>query len=162
MCCINTQFKNPCTVKKFFHIDPFKLFNFRKKQTLIGFDSKLKAIVFFIHKIFRIKELCVRVCVCLCERVYVRETERECECMCVCVFLPQSSVPAWLNGLSMTQYENTMLEAGYDDIDFICDITVDDLHDLGITKRGMYIQYMYIICTVLFPDMKVDCQEADF
>ena len=36
----------------------------------------------------------------------------------------------------MSQYEETMVEAGYDDIDFICDIALDDLHDVGISKRG--------------------------
>ena len=43
---------------------------------------------------------------------------------------------AWLSGLRLSQYEGTMVEAGYDDLDFICDIALDDLHDIGITKRG--------------------------
>lgn len=42
----------------------------------------------------------------------------------------------WLSVLHMSQYEETMVEAGYDDIDFICDVTLDDLHDIGISKRG--------------------------
>ena len=45
-------------------------------------------------------------------------------------------MPAWLSVLGLIQYEAVMLDAGYDDIDFICDITIDDLHDLGITKIG--------------------------
>jgi len=28
------------------------------------------------------------------------------------------------------------MEAGYDDIDFIADITLDELEDIGITKKG--------------------------
>ena len=38
----------------------------------------------------------------------------------------------------MSQYEETMVEAGYDDIDFVCDIALDDLHDIGISKRGRF------------------------
>ncbi|CAI8006143.1 Caskin-1 [Geodia barretti] len=46
------------------------------------------------------------------------------------------SVSVWLSVLKMSQYEETLLEAGYDDVDFICDMTLDDLHDIGITKKG--------------------------
>ena len=42
----------------------------------------------------------------------------------------------WLSVLQMSQYEDTMVEAGYDDIDFVCDIALDDLHDIGISKKG--------------------------
>ena len=42
----------------------------------------------------------------------------------------------------MSQYEQTMLEAGYDDIDFVCDITVDDLQDIGISKRGELLVFL--------------------
>ena len=31
-----------------------------------------------------------------------------------------------------------MVEAGYDDIDFVHDITPDELKDIGITKPGMF------------------------
>lgn len=44
----------------------------------------------------------------------------------------------WLNMLKMSQYEETLVEAGYDDIDFICDMTLDDLQDIGITKKGAH------------------------
>ena len=37
----------------------------------------------------------------------------------------------------MSQYEASLLEAGYDDIDFVADITSDELIDLGITKKGV-------------------------
>ena len=50
----------------------------------------------------------------------------------------QPSVSVWLSVLGLGQYEEVMLEAGYDDIDFICDITLDDLQDLGITKIGKH------------------------
>ena len=42
----------------------------------------------------------------------------------------------WLSVLHLSQYEQVMLDAGYDDIDFICDIALDDLHDVGISKKG--------------------------
>lgn len=42
----------------------------------------------------------------------------------------------WLRVLQMSQYEETLIEAGYDDLDFISDMTLDDLQDIGINKRG--------------------------
>ena len=49
----------------------------------------------------------------------------------------------WLSVLKMSQYEETLLEAGYDDVDFICDMTLDDLHDIGITKKGAVFSCMH-------------------
>jgi hypothetical protein len=46
------------------------------------------------------------------------------------------SVSVWLSVLHLSQYEQTLLDAGYDDIDFVCDVTLDDLHDIGISKIG--------------------------
>lgn len=40
--------------------------------------------------------------------------------------------------LGLAQYEPVLLEAGYDDIDFISDITVEELVDIGITKKGTH------------------------
>ena len=52
----------------------------------------------------------------------------------------------WLSVLGLSQYEEVMLEAGYDDIDFICDITLDDLQDLGINKIGKHCsRYVHVI-----------------
>ena len=48
----------------------------------------------------------------------------------------QESVSVWLSILHMSQYEQILLAAGYDDIDFICHVTLDDLHDAGISKGG--------------------------
>lgn len=48
----------------------------------------------------------------------------------------QASVPAWLLAVGLSQYEEALLDAGYDDIDFISDITIDELCDVGITKKG--------------------------
>jgi hypothetical protein len=46
------------------------------------------------------------------------------------------SVSLWLSVLHMSQYEQAMVEAGYDDIDFISEMTLDDLQDIGVSKRG--------------------------
>lgn len=48
----------------------------------------------------------------------------------------QSSVPAWLDLIGLSQYEQELIDAGYDDIDFISDITSEELEDIGITKKG--------------------------
>ena len=56
--------------------------------------------------------------------------------LCVCIYVVQESVSVWLSVLHLSQYEQTLLDAGYDDIDFVCDVTLDDLHDIGISKRG--------------------------
>ena len=68
----------------------------------------------------------------------------QCTCTytCICAIYWQESVSVWLSVLRMSQYEQTMLEAGYDDIDFVCDITVDDLQDIGISKRGELLMFL--------------------
>lgn len=38
--------------------------------------------------------------------------------------------------LGLAQYEPVLLDAGYDDIDFISDITAEELRDINITKKG--------------------------
>ena len=42
----------------------------------------------------------------------------------------------WLQQLGLSKYESVMLESGYDDIDFITSVTVEELVDIGITKKG--------------------------
>ena len=53
----------------------------------------------------------------------------------------QASVPEWLTLLNLTQYEQVLMDAGYDDIDFVSDITTEELQDIGITKKGTIISY---------------------
>ena len=48
----------------------------------------------------------------------------------------QASVPDWLVLLNLNQYEQVLMDAGYDDIDFVADITTEELQDIGITKKG--------------------------
>ena len=40
--------------------------------------------------------------------------------------------------LNLSQYEQVLMEAGYDDIDFVTDISSEELQDIGITKKGDY------------------------
>ncbi len=42
----------------------------------------------------------------------------------------------WLDLISLTQYEQALIDAGYDDIDFISDISSEELEEIGITKKG--------------------------
>ncbi len=42
----------------------------------------------------------------------------------------------WLTSIGMRQYEEVLVDGGYDDIDFISDISSDELQDIGITKNG--------------------------
>ena len=53
----------------------------------------------------------------------------------------QASVPDWLMLLSLSQYEQVLMDAGYDDIDFVSDITTEELQDIGITKKGTMLPY---------------------
>lgn len=43
---------------------------------------------------------------------------------------------AWLKLLGLSEYEQELIDAGYDDIDFISDITSEELEDIGINKKG--------------------------
>lgn len=55
-----------------------------------------------------------------------------------CLFssIVQPSVPVWLDLIGLSQYDQALIDAGYDDIDFISDITSEELEDIGITRRG--------------------------
>lgn len=48
----------------------------------------------------------------------------------------QASVAEWLQQLGLSQYENVMIESGYDAIDFITSVTEEELVEIGITKQG--------------------------
>ncbi len=59
-------------------------------------------------------------------------------------FVIQASVPDWLMLLNLTQYEQVLMDAGYDDIDFVADITTEELQDIGITKKGTVIREYFV------------------
>ena len=45
--------------------------------------------------------------------------------------------------MGLVQYEEVLVEAGYDDIDFISDISGDELQDIGITKNGQLLDNIH-------------------
>ena len=55
----------------------------------------------------------------------------------------QASVRVWLTSIGLVQYEEVLVEAGYDDIDFISDISGDELQDIGITKNGQLLDNIH-------------------
>ena len=61
---------------------------------------------------------------------------------------PQASVPDWLTLLNLSQYEQVMMDAGYDDIDFVTDISGEELQDVGITKKGELV-CLRCLCQIL-------------
>lgn len=51
----------------------------------------------------------------------------------------QSSLAEWLSAIGLNQHYQTLVQNGYDNMDFISDITLEDLKEIGITKLGMCI-----------------------
>ncbi|KAJ8251837.1 hypothetical protein GJAV_G00225970 [Gymnothorax javanicus] len=47
-----------------------------------------------------------------------------------------SSLAEWLSLIGLSQYYQVLVQNGYENIDFITDITWEDLQDIGITKLG--------------------------
>ena len=43
---------------------------------------------------------------------------------------------AWLGEIGLQQYESMLEEAGYDDIEYLTDISVEELSEVGVTKQG--------------------------
>ena len=42
----------------------------------------------------------------------------------------------WLKLIGLSQYEQALIDAGYDDIDFVSDISSEELEEIGVTKKG--------------------------
>ncbi|MEQ2234308.1 Caskin-1 [Ilyodon furcidens] len=40
----------------------------------------------------------------------------------------------WLSAIGLSQYHQVLVQNGYENIDFITDITWEDLQEIGITK----------------------------
>ncbi|XP_077061424.1 caskin-1 isoform X4 [Siphateles boraxobius] len=54
-------------------------------------------------------------------------------------WIPQEKPPSlaeWLSAIGLNQYYQTLVQNGYDNMDFISDITLEDLKEIGITKLG--------------------------
>jgi hypothetical protein len=45
-------------------------------------------------------------------------------------------VSEWLKHIGLLEYQSAMVDAGYDEIEYMTDITESDLKDIGITKKG--------------------------
>ncbi len=45
-------------------------------------------------------------------------------------------MPSWLRSLGLSRYENHFIDGGFDDIEFLNDLTKEDLEAIGITKIG--------------------------
>uniref|UniRef100_A0A3Q3LG49 Caskin-1-like n=1 Tax=Mastacembelus armatus TaxID=205130 RepID=A0A3Q3LG49_9TELE len=57
-----------------------------------------------------------------------------------CVFFGQvlydANLADWLSHLGLSQYYQVLVQNGYENIDFISDISLEDLQEIGITKLG--------------------------
>ncbi|XP_007573192.1 caskin-1 isoform X10 [Poecilia formosa] len=47
-----------------------------------------------------------------------------------------SNLGEWLSAIGLSQYHQVLVQNGYENIDFITDITWEDLQEIGITKLG--------------------------
>ena len=58
--------------------------------------------------------------------------------MCVSVFVcdSQANLVEWLTMIGLSQYYQVLVQNGYENIEFITDITWEDLQEIGITKLG--------------------------
>ncbi|KAK6269217.1 hypothetical protein J4Q44_G00394650, partial [Coregonus suidteri] len=45
-----------------------------------------------------------------------------------------ASLAEWLSAIGLRQYQQVLVQNGYENIDFITDITWEDLQEIGITK----------------------------
>lgn len=48
----------------------------------------------------------------------------------------QANLAVWLSMIGLAQYYKVLVDNGYENIDFITDITWEDLQEIGITKLG--------------------------
>lgn len=68
-------------------------------------------------------------------------TAELCEETCFILVFLQNSLGEWLSAIGLSQYHQVLVQNGYENIDFITDITWEDLQEIGITKLGKI--YMY-------------------
>lgn len=63
-------------------------------------------------------------------------TSELCEQIFFIVVFLQNSLGEWLSAIGLSQYHQVLVQNGYENIDFITDITWEDLQEIGITKLG--------------------------
>lgn len=55
----------------------------------------------------------------------------------------------WLSMIGLAQYYKVLVDNGYENIDFITDITWEDLQEIGITKLGNVPARLLSVCLYL-------------
>ncbi|XP_072337708.1 caskin-1 isoform X6 [Scyliorhinus torazame] len=58
---------------------------------------------------------------------------------------PENDLMEWLSIIGLAQYYKTLVENGYENIEFITDITWEDLQEIGITKLGHQKKFMLAV-----------------
>lgn len=48
----------------------------------------------------------------------------------------KANLADWLSHLGLSQYYQVLVQNGYENIDFVSDISLEDLREIGITKLG--------------------------
>lgn len=64
------------------------------------------------------------------------------------VFL-QANLGEWLSAIGLSQYHQVLVQNGYENIDFITDITWEDLQEIGITKLGKSDSLFHTLYTLM-------------
>ena len=59
----------------------------------------------------------------------------------------------WLKLIGLSQYEQALIDAGYDDIDFVSDISSEELEEIGVTKKGGCGQYVELWGQLVLEDV---------
>ncbi|KAG7315581.1 hypothetical protein KOW79_020447 [Hemibagrus wyckioides] len=83
--------------------------------------------------------------------------------LCIPDWIPKekpTSLAEWLSLIGLSQYYQTLVQNGYDNMDFVSDITLEDLHEIGITKLGHQKKLMLAVNRLGEPLKKEDtCKE---
>ncbi|XP_062865779.1 caskin-1 [Trichomycterus rosablanca] len=56
-----------------------------------------------------------------------------------------TSLAEWLSLIGLSQYYQTLVQNGYENMDFVSDITLEDLQEIGITKLGHQKKFMLAV-----------------
>lgn len=56
--------------------------------------------------------------------------------VCLSLCLIKANLADWLSHLGLSQYYQVLVQNGYENIDFVSDISLEDLREIGITKLG--------------------------
>ncbi|KAK7166713.1 hypothetical protein R3I93_006468 [Phoxinus phoxinus] len=79
-------------------------------------------------------------------------------------WIPQekpASLAEWLSAIGLNQYYQTLVQNGYDNMDFISDITLEDLKEIGITKLGHQKKLMLAVKRLSeSPEADIPTQES--